>query len=114
MVVTVQGDDFITFADAKGLKGNTIFLRYAIRNTMLPQVTSLALALGQVVSGAVLVEVVFGYPGIGTVLFTAIRQSDWFLLQGMIFALIVTLGLATLLLDLTYPLLDPRITYRRS
>jgi peptide/nickel transport system permease protein len=114
MVVTVQGEDFITFADAKGLKDKTIFLRYAIRNTLLPQVTSLALALGQVVSGAVLVEVVFGYPGIGTVLFTAIRQSDWFLLQGMIFALIVTLGLATLILDLIYPLLDPRITYRRA
>lgn len=114
MVVTVQGEDYITFADAKGLLGRTIFLRYAIRNTLLPQVTSLALALGNVVSGAVLVEVVFGYPGIGTVLFTAIRQSDWFLLQGMIFALIVTLGLATLILDLVYPLLDPRITYRRA
>ncbi|MCC7370100.1 MAG: ABC transporter permease [Chloroflexi bacterium] len=114
MVVTVQGEDYINFADAKGLSGRTIFLKYAIRNTLLPQVTSLALALGQVVSGAVLVEVVFGYPGIGTVLFTAIRQSDWFLLQGMIFALIVTLGLATLILDLVYPLLDPRITYRRA
>lgn len=114
MVVTVQGEDYINFADAKGLADRTIFLKYAIRNTMLPQVTSLALALGQVVSGAVLVEVVFGYPGIGTVLFTAIRQSDWFLLQGMIFALIVTLGLATLILDLVYPLLDPRITYRRA
>jgi peptide/nickel transport system permease protein len=114
MVVTVQGEDFITFADAKGLKGRTIFQRYAIRNTILPQATALALALGQIVSGAVLVEVVFGYPGIGTVLFTAIRQSDWFLLQGMIFTLIVTLGLATLILDLVYPLLDPRITYRRA
>jgi len=58
--------------------------------------------------------VVFGDPGIGTVLFPAIRQSDWFLLQGMIFALILTLGLATLILDLVYPLLDPRITYRRA
>ena len=114
MVVTVQGEDFITFADAKGLKGSTIFLRYAIRNTLLPQVTALALALGQIVSGAVLVEVVFGYPGIGTVLFTAIRQSDWFLIQGIVFAVIVSIGLATLILDLIYPLLDPRITYRRS
>ncbi|MBA2448308.1 MAG: ABC transporter permease [Chloroflexi bacterium] len=114
MVVTVQGEDFITFADAKGLKPGTIFLRYAIRNTLLPQTTALALALGHIVSGAVLVEVVFGYPGIGTVLFTAIRQADWFLIQGMVFAVILTLGLATLLLDLTYPLLDPRITYRRA
>jgi peptide/nickel transport system permease protein len=114
MAVTVQGEDFITFADAKGLKGSTIFLRYAIRNTLLPQVTGLGLALGQIVSGAVLVEVVFGYPGIGTVLFAAIRQADWFLIQGLVFTLIVSIGLATLILDLIYPLLDPRITYRRA
>ena len=114
MVVTVQGEDFITFADAKGLRDNTIFLRYAIRNTLLPQTTALALALGHIVSGAVLVEVVFGYPGIGTVLFAAIRQADWFLIQGMVFAVIVSIGVATLILDLVYPLLDPRITYRRA
>jgi peptide/nickel transport system permease protein len=114
MVVTVQGEDFITFADAKGLKGNTIFLRYAIRNTMLPQATAFALALGQIVAGGVLVEVVFGYPGIGTVLFAAIRQADWFLIQGAVFTVIVAIGLATLILDLVYPKLDPRITYRRA
>ena len=62
MVVTIQGEDFITFADAKGLKASTIFLRYAIRNTMLPQATAFALASGQIVAGGVLVEVVFGYP----------------------------------------------------
>jgi len=66
------------------------------------------------VSGAVLVEVVFAYPGIGTVLFAAIRQADWFLIQGMVFVVIVTLGLATLILDLIYPLLDPRISYRKA
>jgi peptide/nickel transport system permease protein len=114
MMVTVQGEDFITFADAKGLKDKTIFLRYAIRNTMLPQATALALALGQIVAGAVLVEVIFAYPGIGSVLYNAIRQADWFLIQGMVFAVIVTIGLATLILDLVYPLLDPRITYKRG
>jgi peptide/nickel transport system permease protein len=114
MIVTVQGEDFVTFAEAKGLKDRTIFLRYAVRNTLLPQFTSLALAFGYIVSGAVLVEVVFGYPGIGTVLFAAIRQADWFLIQGVVFVLIVSIGLASLLLDLTYPILDPRITYRRS
>ncbi len=114
MIVTVQGEDFITFAEAKGLKGGTIFMRYAIRNTLLPQTTSLGLALGHIVSGAVLVEVVFAYPGVGTLLFNAIRQADWFLIQGAVFAVVVTLGLATLILDLIYPLLDPRITYRRA
>src|SRR5215212_568660 len=114
MVVTVQGEDFITFADAKGLKGSTIFLRYAIRNTLLPQATAFALALGQIVAGGVLVEVVFGYPGIGSVLFAAIRQADWFLIQGAVFTVVVTIGLATLILDLVYPKLDPRITYRSA
>ncbi|MFN8637060.1 MAG: ABC transporter permease [Chloroflexota bacterium] len=114
MVVTVQGEDFITFADAKGLKDGTIFLRYAIRNTMLPQATAFALALGQIVAGGVLVEVVFGYPGIGSVLFAAIRQADWFLIQGSVFCIVVTIGLATLVLDLVYPKLDPRITYRSA
>ncbi len=114
MVVTIQGEDFITFADAKGLRDRTIFVRYAIRNTLLPQATALALSLGQIMAGAILVEVVFAYPGIGGVLFNAIRQADWFLIQGTVFALIVTIGLATLILDLVYPLLDPRITYRRG
>ena len=114
MVVTVQGEDFITFADAKGLKDKTIFLRYAVRNTMLPQATAFALALGQIVAGAALVEVIFAYPGIGTVLFQSIRQADWFAIQGLVFILIVTIGLATLIIDLVYPMLDPRITFRRG
>jgi peptide/nickel transport system permease protein len=114
MMVTTQGEDFVTYADAKGLKGRTIFLHYAIRNAMLPQVTALALVLGQLVSGALLVEVVFTYPGIGSALYEGIRSSDFFVVQGIVFILIVSIGLATLILDLIYPLLDPRITYRRA
>jgi peptide/nickel transport system permease protein len=114
MMVTTTGEDYITFADAKGLRGRTIFLRYGIRNALLPQTTALALAFGRIVSGGVLVEAIFGYPGIGNVLFNAIRQSDYFLMQGILFIVILSLGIATLTLDLIYPLLDPRITYRRS
>ncbi len=114
MMVTTQGEDYVIFAEAKGLKSLTIFLRYCVRNAILPQTTALALALGQILSGAVLVEVIFGYPGIGTVLFLAIRENDHFLIQGIVFMVIVALGLATLLLDLIYPLLDPRITYKRT
>jgi peptide/nickel transport system permease protein len=114
MMVTTQGEDYTNFAEAKGLRGRTIFLRYGVRNALLPQVTALALVLGHIVSGATLVEVIFAYPGVGTVLFHAIRESDYFLVQGIVFMVIVTLGLATFLLDLCYPLLDPRITYRRS
>jgi peptide/nickel transport system permease protein len=114
MMVTTQGEDYVTFAEAKGLRSLTIFLRYCVRNALLPQATSLALALGQIVSGAVLVEVIFGYPGIGTVLFQAIRENDHFLIQGIVFTVIVALGLATLILDAVYPLLDPRISYRKA
>ena len=114
MMVTTQGEDYVTFAEAKGLRSRTIFLRYCVRNALLPQATGLALALGQIVSGAVLVEVIFGYPGIGTVLFQAIRENDHFLIQGIVFTVIVALGLATLILDVVYPLLDPRISYRKA
>ena len=113
MMVTTQGEDYVIFAEAKGLQSLTIFLRYCVRNALLPQVTGLALALGQIVSGAVLVEVIFGYPGIGTVLFQAIRENDHFLIQGIVFTVIVALGFATLILDAVYPLLDPRISYRK-
>jgi peptide/nickel transport system permease protein len=114
MMVTTQGEDYVVFAEAKGLRSLTIFLRYCVRNALLPQATGLALALGQIVSGAVLVEVIFGYPGIGTVLFQAIRENDHFLIQGIVFTVIIALGLATLILDAVYPLLDPRISYRKS
>jgi peptide/nickel transport system permease protein len=114
MMVTTHGEDYVTYADAKGLKGRTIFLRYLIRPSLLPQTTALALALGQLISGALLVEVIFTYPGIGTVLFNAIRGSDYYLIQGIVFILIVSIGVATFVLDLIYPLLDPRITYQRN
>ena len=114
LMVMTQGEDYVIFGDAMGLRNRTIFLRYAIRNALLPQVTAVALALGQIVSGAVLVEVIFGYPGIGTMLFQAIRGSDYYLVQGIVFIVIVSIGLATFILDIIYPLLDPRITYRRS
>jgi peptide/nickel transport system permease protein len=108
-----MGEDYVTFAEAKGLSNLTIFWRYCLRNAILPQVTAFALALGQILSGAVLVEVIFGYPGVGTLLFQAIRENDHFLIQGIVFTVIVALGLATLILDLFYPMLDPRISDRR-
>src|SRR6266851_10171222 len=114
MMVTTMGEDYVVFAEAKGLKATTVFLRYCVRNAILPQTTALALALGQILSGAVLVEVIFGFPGIGALLFQAIQENDQFLIQGIVFTVIVALGLATLVLDIFYPLLDPRISYRRT
>ncbi|MER3405601.1 MAG: ABC transporter permease, partial [Chloroflexota bacterium] len=87
------------------------FWRYAVRNAILPQVTSLAIALGHVASGALLVEVIFAYPGIGWLLYTAIANSDFALIQGITFILVLSVAIAILILDLLYPWLDPRITY---
>ena len=114
LMVMTRGEDYIIFADAMGLRDRTVFTRYLMRNALLPQVTALALALGQIVSGAVLVEVIFGYPGIGTMLYQAIRGSDFYLVQGIVFVVIISIGLATFILDIIYPLLDPRITYRKA
>lgn len=113
MMVTVLGEDYVAYAEARGLKERDVFLRYALRNALLPQATALALAMGYVVSGAVLVEVVFAYPGVGTVLFRAIQTFDYYVIYGVVLMVIVAIGLATLVLDLVYPLLDPRITYHR-
>jgi peptide/nickel transport system permease protein len=113
MMVTVIGEDYLTLAEAKGLRERRIFWRYAVRNAILPQITSLAIALGHVASGALLVEVIFAYPGIGWLLYTAIANSDFALIQGITFILVLSVAIAILILDLLYPWLDPRITYAR-
>ncbi len=111
MVVTVEGADYITFAEAKGLRGIRIFFRYALRNTLLPQITALAMQLGFIVSGATLVENMFAYPGIGRRLGGAISAFDYPVIYGIVFFLVVGIAVATLLVDLLYPILDPRISY---
>jgi peptide/nickel transport system permease protein len=111
MMVTVQGEDYMTFAEAKGLKNRRLFYRYAVRNALLPQITGLAISFSYIVGGSVLVESVFRYPGLGSLLATAIRQLDYFLIYGIVFILIVAIGIAMFIVDLIYPLLDPRIAY---
>jgi peptide/nickel transport system permease protein len=114
MMVTVQHDDFVQYAEAKGLKNRTVFFRYAARNALLPQVTALGLTIGHILSGALLVEIVFSYPGIGNILYHSIRAYDYFAIQGIVFGVILSITLATLALDLIYPKIDPRITYSRA
>jgi len=112
MMINAQGEDYMIQADAKGLKGARIFLRYAVRNALLPQVTGLALVLGTIITGQVLVERVFSYPGIGDILFQAIRLSDFFVIRGIVIVIILGIAGATFLLDVLYPLIDPRIRVR--
>jgi len=111
MMVSVLGEDHITFAESKGLPPERVFLWYGMRNALLPQVTSLAIALGSILSGAVLVEVIFNYPGLGGILFLAIAGKDYFVIQGIVLMLILALALSLFVVDLIYPLIDPRIRY---
>jgi peptide/nickel transport system permease protein len=114
MMVTTEGEDYVVYAEAKGIPRRSIFLHYALRNAILPQLTSLALSLGTIVSGAVVVEIVFGFPGVGSLLYQAISALDYFVIYGVVFMTVLAIALATIILDLTYPLIDPRISYRRA
>jgi peptide/nickel transport system permease protein len=109
MMVGVQGEDYMAFADAKGLRPRRIFFGYGMRNAILPQVTALALSLGRIITGSVLVETVFAYPGIGTLLFESIKLSDFFTIYGCVLVLVLATGLSMIVVDLLYPLLDPRV-----
>ena len=81
---------------------------YAYRNALLPQITGLALALGAVVAGALVTEVVFNYPGVGSMILTAIQNRDYFLLQGIFLFIIVGVLVANFIVDIAYVLIDPR------
>ncbi len=109
LVVTILGDDYLLFAEAKGLRNGRILTHYVLRNAMLPQVTGLALALGFVMNGFYLVEYVFNYPGLGTLLINSMGLLDYNTLQGIVLISIVVILTATLLLDLLLPLIDPRV-----
>jgi peptide/nickel transport system permease protein len=112
MMVTVEGDDYMTFAEAKGLKGSRLFFQYALRNALLPQITSLAVRLGTIVSGSALVEVYFQYPGLGSRLNNAIGTFDYYVISGIVFFMVTGIALATFFVDMVYPFLDPRISYQ--
>ncbi len=111
MGVTVLGEDYVLYAEHKGLSGTTIFRDYYLRNALLPQVTAFALALGTVITSAVVVEQIFGLPGLGTILGQAIGANDFLVIYGIV--LFITIMIATLMVavELLYPLLDPRIRH---
>jgi peptide/nickel transport system permease protein len=112
MGVTIQGEDYVNFAEHKGLTSGRIFRDYYLRNALLPQVTSFALALGTVVTSAIVVEGIFGLPGIGSALNDAIRANDFPVIYGIV--IFITIAVATLmaLMEFVYPLLDPRIRHQ--
>jgi len=107
--ITVLSDDFVKFARAKGLNDRTIAVRYAARNAILPNFTSFAMALGFVVAGAIFIEYVFDYPGIGYLLYQAVVSLDYPLMQGIFLVIVLGVLLANFIADLLYVFLDPRI-----
>jgi len=114
LITSIKGEDYITWAEAKGLPPRRIFWAYAFRNALLPQATGLALSLGQIVGGALITETIFAYPGLGYLIFNAIKSLDFPVIQGSILLVIVSVATANLVIDLAYPLIDPRIRYGAS
>ncbi|MBV9280249.1 MAG: ABC transporter permease, partial [Chloroflexi bacterium] len=112
-MVASLGEEYITMAEAKGLSPRRVMLNYAARNAILPQVTSFALALGYIVSGQILIETVFSYPGVGYDLTQAATEQDYPLLQGLLLFIVVAVLIANLLADLIYVRLDPRVAAER-
>jgi peptide/nickel transport system permease protein len=111
LIITGKNEDYITWAEAKGLPSQRIFWAYAFRNALLPQVTGLALSLGQIVGGALVTETIFGYPGIGYLIFSSIKTLDYPVIQGSILLIVISVASVNLIIDLLYPLIDPRIRF---
>ncbi len=113
-MVGVLSEDYITMAQARGLPRRHIMFGYAARNAMLPQLTGLALAIGFLVGGQVLVEYIFTYPGLGSILAFAVGSKDYPLIQGMLLTITLCVLLANFVVDLLYMALDPRTRGARA
>lgn len=109
LMISIKGEDYILWAEAKGLFPRRILWRYGFRNALLPQATGLALSLGYLVGGALVTEVIFGYPGIGWLIFSSIKGLDYPVIQGSVMLIIISVALVNFAMDLIYPFIDPRI-----
>lgn len=108
---TTAEEDFVRYARFRGLSEGTIGKSYVLRNSILTQITALAMSLGGVFGGSIMTEIIFGYPGVGSLIQSAILQSDYNMILGCITISIVAISTATLIVDLVYPFIDPRIRY---
>jgi peptide/nickel transport system permease protein len=109
VMVTTIGEDYVLAAQAKGLAPRRVMFTYAARNAMLPNIAGFALSLGYVVAGALVMEIVFSYPGVGLTLFNAVTSDDYPLLQGIFLVISFSVLTACLLADVAYVLADPRV-----
>ena len=108
-IISILGEDYVAYAEARGLPSGWIQKRYVGRNAMLPLYTGIILALGMSFGGAVFVESIFSYPGVGSLLSSSLSSGDWALGMGVLLVLILAVVLGMVIADLTYSLLDPRV-----
>lgn len=108
-MINLLGEDYIVMGRAKGLSDSRVMLWYAARNALLPTVSSLAIAIGTVLGGSLVTEVVFNYPGLGNILYQAILARDYPVIQGQLLIMTVAMLIANFIVDVSYVLLDPRL-----
>ena len=114
VMITTIGEDYVLAAQAKGLSNRRIVYNYAARNAFLPQLQGFGLALGFVVSGAIVMEIVFSYPGIGLLLLSAVQSNDYPLMQAIFLVITFAVLVATLIVDLIIVAVDPRVRTREA
>ena len=108
----IISEDYVVYAEATGMKESKVLSQYIMRNGLLPQLTGLAMSLGTVFSGALIMEVVFGFPGIGMLTMSAVLRSDYSMIMGIAIYSIIGVAVAVFIMDLIYPLFDPRVRYQ--
>ncbi len=112
LVSNIVAEDYVVYAELAGVDRHRILTSYVMRNALAPQLTGLALSLGGIFNGAIITEVVFGYPGLGTLLVRGVNSGDYSLVLGIASISIIAVATAVFAIDLLYPLLDPRVKVR--
>ena len=110
-LLEVMGQDYIRTATAKGLSANSVLWRHAIKNAMIPVVTFIGIDFGAMMSGAILTETVFNWPGVGNEIYNAVVRRDWPVVMGGVVVIVVLVMVINLLVDISYAFFDPRIRY---
>jgi peptide/nickel transport system permease protein len=109
LVSNVVTEDYVTYAELAGVRRSRILPHYVMRNALVPQITGLAMSLGAIFNGAIIVEFVFSYPGLGRLLISAVYAGDYGLVLGVATISILAVSAAVFLIDVLYPLFDPRV-----
>jgi peptide/nickel transport system permease protein len=108
----IISEDYVVYAETTGMKESKILSQYIMRNALLPQLTGLAMSLGAIFSGALIMEIVFGFPGLGMLTMAAVYRNDYSMIMGIAIYSIIGVAVAVFLMDLIYPLFDPRVRYQ--